>query len=34
MVILPDENPYAFFFTGDFNGNTQFWLPDGDNFWG
>ena len=24
------ENPYATFFTGDFNGHSQFWWPDGD----
>ena len=25
-----NENPYASFFTGDFNGHSQFWWPDGD----
>ena len=24
------ENPYATFFTGDFNGHSQFWWPNGD----
>ena len=24
------ENPYACFFTGDFNGHSQMWYPDGD----
>ena len=24
------EKPYAMFFTGDFNGHTQAWYPDGD----
>ena len=24
------ENPFATFFTGDFNGHSQFWWPDGD----
>ena len=24
------ENPYATFFTGDFNGHSQYWWPDGD----
>ena len=24
------ENPYSCFFTGDFNGHTQTWYPDGD----
>ena len=24
------ENPFAMFFTGDFNGHSQFWWPDGD----
>ena len=24
------ENPYASFFTGDFNGHSQFWWADGD----
>ena len=24
------ENPYATFFTGDFNGHSQFWWPEGD----
>ena len=25
------ENPLAMFFTGDFNGHSQFWWPDGDS---
>ena len=25
------ENPYASFYTGDFNGHSQFWWPDGGN---
>ena len=25
------ENPYISFFTGDFNGHSQFWWPDGDS---
>ena len=25
------ENTYASFYTGDFNGHSQFWWPDGDN---
>ena len=25
------ENPYAMFFTGDFNGHTKHWWPDGDS---
>ena len=25
-----NENPYASFFTGDFNGHSQLWWPDGD----
>ena len=24
------ENPFATFYTGDFNGHSQFWWPDGD----
>ena len=24
------ENPFAIFFTGDFNGHSQIWWPDGD----
>ena len=24
------ENPFAMFFTGDFNGHSQIWWPDGD----
>ena len=24
------ENPFAMFFTGDFNGHSEFWWPDGD----
>ena len=27
---IKNENPYASFFTGDFNGHAQFWWPDGD----
>ena len=27
---IEGENPYATFFTGDFNGHSQFWWPDGD----
>ena len=27
---IKNENPYAMFFTGDFNGHTQAWYPDGD----
>ena len=27
---IKNENPYASFFTGDFNGHSQFWCPDGD----
>ena len=27
---INNENPYASFFTGDFNGHSQFWWPDGD----
>ena len=27
---IKNENPYASFFTGDFNGHSQFWWPDGD----
>ena len=25
------ENPFAMFFTGDFNAHSQFWWPDGDS---
>ena len=25
------ENPYAFFYIGDFNGHSQFWWSDGGN---
>ena len=25
------ETPYATFSTGDFNGHSQFWWPQGDN---
>ena len=25
------ENPFATFFTGDFNAHSQYWWPDGDN---
>ena len=28
---INSENPYASFFTGDFNGHSQFWWPDGDS---
>ena len=27
---IKNENPYASFFTGDFNDHSQFWWPDGD----
>ena len=27
---IKNEDPYASFFTGDFNGHSQFWWPDGD----
>ena len=27
---IKNENPFASFFTGDFNGHSQFWWPDGD----
>ena len=27
---IKTENPYAIFFTGDFNAHSQFWWPDGD----
>ena len=27
---INDENPYAMFFTGDFNGHSQVWWPDGN----
>ena len=27
---IKNENPSASFFTGDFNGGSQFWWPDGD----
>ena len=27
---IKNENPYVSFFTGDFNGHSQFWWPDGD----
>ena len=27
---IKNENPYASFFTGDFNGYSQFWWSDGD----
>ena len=27
---IKNENPYASFFTGDFNGHSQFWWPDGN----
>ena len=27
---IQSENPHAVFFTGDFNGHSQFWWPDGD----
>ena len=28
---IKSENPYATFFTGDFNAHSQFWWPDGDS---
>ena len=28
---IKNENPYAMFFTGDFNGHSQAWYPDGDS---
>ena len=28
---IKNENPYASFFTGDFNGHSQLWWPDGDS---
>ena len=27
---IKTENPFAIFFTGDFNAYSQFWWPDGD----
>ena len=27
---IKTENPFAVFFTGDFNAHSQFWWPDGD----
>ena len=30
FVKIKKENPYAMFFTGDFNGHTQAWYPKGD----
>ena len=30
FVKIKNENPYAMFLTGDFNGHTQAWYPDGD----
>ena len=27
---ISNENPYAMFFTGDFNGHSQLWWPNGD----
>ena len=27
---IKNENPYASFFTGDFNGHSQLWWPDGN----
>ena len=27
---IKNENPHSSFFTGDFNGHSQFWWPDGD----
>ena len=27
---IKDENPFATFFTGDYNAHSQFWWPDGD----
>ena len=29
---IKNENPYVSFFTCNFNGHSQFWWPDGDNF--
>ena len=28
---IKTENPFATFFTGDFNAHSQYWWPDGDN---
>ena len=28
---IQGENPFAMFFTGDFNAHSQFWWPDGDS---
>ena len=28
---IKEENPFATFFTGDFNAHSQYWWPDGDN---
>ena len=28
---IKNENPYAIFFTGDFNAHSQAWYPDGDS---
>ena len=28
---ISEENPFAMFFTGDFNGHSQIWWPDGDS---
>ena len=28
---IKTENPFAIFFTGDFNAHSQLWWPDGDN---
>ena len=27
---IKSENPFATFFTGDFNAHSQYWWPDGD----
>ena len=27
---IKNEKPYAMFFTGDFNGHSQSWYPEGD----
>ena len=29
-TIIQAENPFAIFFTGDFNAHSQFWWTDGD----
>ena len=30
---IKNDNPYTSFFTGDFNGHSQFWWPDDDTTW-